>query len=67
MFYRSLFVFFFPFFLLAIVLSVLHRFIDSDKPFSIFKLLLPHVYQKLDEYVLFNDITHFSIVSYTAT
>ena len=28
------------FFLLAIVLSVLHRFTDSDSPFSIFKLFL---------------------------
>jgi len=32
------------FFLLAIVLSVLLRYTDSEYPFSIFKLFLPHVY-----------------------
>jgi hypothetical protein len=36
MFYRS----FFVFFLLAIVLSVLLRYTDSDCPFGIFKLFL---------------------------
>ena len=37
MFCRSLFVLFVPF-LLAMVLSVLLRFTDSDNPFGIFKL-----------------------------
>jgi len=43
MFCRSLFVLL-SFFLLAIVLSVLLEFTDSDYPFSIFKLIIHSAY-----------------------
>ena len=41
----------FVFFLLAIVLSVLHRYTDSDYPFDIFKLVLHYIF--IDELVSF--------------